>query len=232
MSRMRLVALALSLGLSAGAMAQESGRTPASLNNARSGAPRAADNPTSAGVQGSVGSQAGTMGAPNQAAPSNSNIASNNQAVQGSQAARLSGRDRMFFEDAVRGGTMEVAMARLAKEHAQSDEVKNFAQRMIDDHGKFNDELMQIGRNLTLVAPADMNRKHRNLLDKLTKLNGPAFDKQFMQAMVDDHKKDVAEFRKQSEKGEDGTLKTFAITKLPTLESHLSQAQQILDRMK
>lgn len=157
------------------------------------------------------------------------------QDAQGQAQIRLTSRDRSFFEEATRGGMAEVTLGRLARDRAQSEEVKNFAQRMVEDHSKFNDELLQIGGRLSLTAPANLNRKHQDLVDKLSKASGVGFDQQYMKAMVDDHKKDVETFRKHADRGDPSDnpqLKTFAATKLPTLQSHLQQAQQILDRIK
>jgi putative membrane protein len=43
--------------------------------------------------------------------------------------------------------------------------------------------------------------------------------------MVQDHQNDVADFRKQSETGQDPDLKAFAAKYLPAIERHLQMAQ-------
>ena len=59
----------------------------------------------------------------------------------------------------------------------------------------------------------------------MSKLSGEAFDRAYMQAMLADHRKDVAEFRTESSSGRDADVKSWASKTLPTLEEHLKLAQ-------
>ena len=134
--------------------------------------------------------------------------------------------DIEFVLDAANGGMAEVELGRLAAEHARSDEVKKFAQRMVDDHTKAGDELKSIAERKGIKLPAEMDPKDRALMNRLEKLNGAAFDRAYMQAMVSDHVKDVSEFKKEANAGRDPQVKSFASTTLPTLEEHLQHARQ------
>lgn len=222
MGQLRRMTLALGLCLvSAVAAAQTPGRT--STNDANGSGARARDKAQLGAGIDTPPATTGTAALPvNNGAPVNNNV----------PAPRVSARDRSFFDDAARGGMAEVTLGGLAKERAQRDEVKQFAQRMIDDHSKAGEELNQIGAKLNLTAPRELPRQHRAMMDKLGRLSGAAFDKQYMQHMLEDHKKDVAAFRKQADMGTDGALKSFALNKLPTLESHLAQAQEVYSKVK
>ena len=63
--------------------------------------------------------------------------------------------------------------------------------------------------------------------ERLSKLSGAAFDKAYMNDMVNDHVKDVADFQKESTSGKDPAVKSFASQTLPTLQSHLQEAKRI-----
>lgn len=137
----------------------------------------------------------------------------------------LSRQDRSFAEHAMAGGSMEVQLGKMATERAQSQAVKDFGQRMATDHGKANQQLSQIASSAGVAPPKELPRDQRKTVDKLSKLKGAEFDRAYMSAMVDDHKKDINEFRKQADKGENAELKSFAQQTLPTLQEHLTLAQ-------
>ena len=133
--------------------------------------------------------------------------------------------DSKFAMDAAKGGLMEVEMGRMAADHATNPDVKQFAQRMVTDHTKANEELKTIASRKGITLPASIDASEKAKIDKMSKMSGGAFDKAYMDDMVKDHKKDVAEFRKQANSGKDADIKGFASKTLPTLEEHLKMAQ-------
>ena len=135
--------------------------------------------------------------------------------------------DWTFATKAAAGGQAEVAFGQLAKENASSPAVKQFGERMITDHTQANQELMQIAQSQKLDLPKGLDAKHQAKEQKLSTTKGQAFDKAYMQDMVQDHKEDVADFRKEAENGKDPQLKAFAAKYLPVLEQHLQMAQSI-----
>jgi putative membrane protein len=144
-----------------------------------------------------------------------------------SRAAVISSgsEDVEFVLDAAQGGMAEVELGKLAAERAKNDEVKKFAQRMVDDHTKAGEQLKSIADSKGIKLPTEMEAKDRALMNRLQKLNGAAFDRAYMQAMVSDHVKDVSEFKKEANAGRDPQVKSFASTTLPTLEEHLQHAR-------
>ena len=133
--------------------------------------------------------------------------------------------DTTFVTKAAQGGLAEVELGKLAQQKGTSAEVKTFGQRMVDDHSKANDELKSIAQQKNITLPTTIDPKDKALQARLEKLSGPAFDRAYMQAMVTDHKKDVSEFRTESQSGRDSDIKAFAAKTLPTLEDHLRLAQ-------
>ena len=133
--------------------------------------------------------------------------------------------DQTFVEKAARGGMAEVELGKLAADKASSDQVKKFGQRMADDHGKANDELKSLAQTKNITLPTNIGAKEKALKDRLSKMSGDAFDRAYMQAMVADHRKDVNEFRAESNTGKDPEVKAWASKTLPNLEDHLKMAQ-------
>ena len=133
--------------------------------------------------------------------------------------------DQTFVTKAAAGGIAEVELGKLAQEKGTSDQVKSFAQRMVTDHSKANDELKTLAQNKNITLPTDIDPHDKALRDRLSKLSGPAFDHAYMQAMLTDHRKVVNEFRHESQIGKDPDIKAFASKTLPTIEEHLKLAQ-------
>ena len=135
--------------------------------------------------------------------------------------------DKKFAKNAAMGGLEEVELGKLATQKASSDAVKQFGQKMIDDHTKANDELKEVAQKDSLDLPQTLDSKHQAKVDKLSKLSGPAFDKAYAKDMVKDHEKDVSEFKNEAQNGTDPNIKQFASSTLPTLEQHLSMAKDL-----
>ena len=123
------------------------------------------------------------------------------------------------------GGLAEVQTAQLAQQRASSPQVRQFASRMMTDHGQANTELQQIAEQANVTLPTKPTGKEASTAQRLSGLNGPAFDQAYAQAMLSDHQEDVALFRKEASSGKDPALKAFAQKTLPILQQHLQMAQ-------
>jgi putative membrane protein len=160
----------------------------------------------------------------------NSNQSSGQAAGQGTasgQGTMLGSSDRKFVMEAAMGGMAEVEMGRLAAERGSSDAIKQFGQRMVDDHSRANTQLMQLASGKGITLPTALDAKHQALMTKMSALSGAAFDRAYAKEMVKDHTKDVALFERQASRGADSDLKAFAQTTLPTLQEHLSMARAL-----
>src|SRR5215212_3461846 len=141
--------------------------------------------------------------------------------------ANMTSQDRDFLMDAAMGGLMEVELGRIAAQQGASDAVKQFGQRMVDDHSAANQELMSLAQSKGITLPAELDEKHRVHMTKLSSLTGAEFDRAYGKEMLSDHTKDVSEFEKQSTRGTDPDLKAFASKTLPTLQEHLQMARAL-----
>ncbi len=149
--------------------------------------------------------------------------------VQGSLDAGATKMPTMapeFVAHAARDGMAEVELGKLASARAASEDVKQFARRMVDDHSKANDELKGLASSKNIPVPTDTDADHKMLMDKLGKVSGAEFDRAYMDAMVSDHDHAVAKFRAFSERGDDPELKKWAEKTLPTLEAHERMAKE------
>jgi len=157
-------------------------------------------------------------------AATSSNASSSNSAATAAKSTK--GSDAKFAQEAAIGGMAEVEMGKLAVQKAQNDQVKQFGQRMIDDHSKAGDELKALASKENITLPTEIDAKHKATINKLSALSGAAFDHAYMSDMVKDHQHDVADFQKEASNGSNTDLKGWASKTLPTLQDHLRMAQE------
>lgn len=150
----------------------------------------------------------------------------------GRGATALSSGDRKFMMMAAQGGAAEIAMARLALERASSDEVRQYAQRMIDDHTRSGEELMAVAQQKGVALPAAPDSKHMAMMDKMRALSGAAFDREYiMMAGRKAHEKMEKLYRDESMKGRDADVRAFAAKTLPVVREHLMMARAMHGKM-
>jgi putative membrane protein len=146
--------------------------------------------------------------------------------------APLSKSDQDFANKAAAGGQMEVDLGQLAASKATSNDVKDFANRMVTDHGKAGDELKSLLSQKGGTPPATPSAEEKKTSDELSKKSGAAFDKAYMSDMVKDHEKDAKEFEKASKSVQDPDLKNWATKTLTVVQDHLKMAKDINGKLK
>ena len=132
-----------------------------------------------------------------------------------------------FLSAAFQDGTAEIALSQLALQKASDEDVKSYAQRMIDDHTQENNEIVQLAQAKNIALPSAPTAEQMALLTSLSNLGGIAFDRAYMNANVVAHEEDVGLFRAQALSGTDTDIATFAANTLPVLQAHLLTAKAI-----
>lgn len=140
--------------------------------------------------------------------------------------------DAAFAVEAANGGLLEVQLGTLAVTKASSPRVKQFGQMMVEDHTEVNNELKALAQRKNITLPTVMGDKHQRKYDNFAEKSGSDFDKAYMDLMVEDHKEDIRKFEEQAKDGNDPELKAWASAKLPTLQQHLREAEQIQESLK
>lgn len=95
--------------------------------------------------------------------------------------------DRDFVNDQMIAGMAEIELGKMAAQKGASAQVKRFGQMMVDDHTRAGNELKQVATTFNIPEPTQLDDKHRDLQEKLSKLSGADFDREYMDAMVDGH---------------------------------------------
>jgi predicted outer membrane protein len=132
-----------------------------------------------------------------------------------------------FLMDAYRDGLSEIQLSRLALQKTENDQVRKFAQRMIDDHTRMNSAISQLAQSKNITLPNDLSADQTTQINRLTALSGEEFDRAYMAGNVTAHEKDVTAAKQQAEQGTDADVRTLADASLPILEIHLAVAEEI-----
>ncbi|MCF8495722.1 MAG: DUF4142 domain-containing protein [Alphaproteobacteria bacterium] len=131
-----------------------------------------------------------------------------------------------FVRKASAGNQFEILSSQLALDKSQNPKVREFAQKMIQDHGMTGDKmkaaLMEAKKDMTIQEPGkNLAPQHQKILDSLeATAAGPDFDAQYIEAQVNAHNETLALFQAYNENGDNAALKNFAATTIPTLEMH------------
>jgi putative membrane protein len=136
-------------------------------------------------------------------------------------------KDVEFMKEAAMGGMFEVKLGELAQEKANFQDVKGFANRMVTDHSRANKSLMTLANSKNVMLPKELDKKHKDLYEKLAKLQGREFDKEYMRNMVEDHEGDVASFKLAATFVQDSELKAWVNQVIPVITEHLRMAKEI-----
>ena len=146
--------------------------------------------------------------------------------VAGSMSTAMAATSNSFVGDAAQGGITEVEAGKLALEKSSAADVKTFAQHMVTDHTKANEELAALAKKLDIEVPDDAA-----LTDKAKKaileMRDESFDKAYANNQVAAHEKTVELFKKEAASSDNAKLKAFASKTLPTLEAHLKMAKEL-----
>lgn len=152
--------------------------------------------------------------------------------TDGSTGIAVDEMDAKFATDAANAGMTEVAAGKVASEKATNPQVKEFAQMMVMDHTKANEELMAIAKTKNITLPTAPDADHQKMLTDVSAKTGKDFDKAYVDAMVDGHKKVASMLEDASKNCKDAELMAFATKTLPVVKTHLAKIEAIQSSLK
>jgi putative membrane protein len=202
-------------GATSGAAAQGSQSQPGAVNRGNQSAGQSSGASGKSGNSSDSGTAAGTAGG-------------SSAAAGGKASGTLSAADRKMVRDLAAANLAEIETAKLAQSKASSDQVRSFAQKMIDDHTKAQDQVQQLAQAKGVQLPTAPDAKHQAAMKKLSALSGNAFDRQYMsKAGLSDHREAHRLVARISSRAHDADVKALGTTLLPTIDQHLQMAQQM-----
>lgn len=136
-----------------------------------------------------------------------------------------------FAQKAAASDQFEIQSSQLALQKSQNDDIKRFAQNMIDDHTQSTDKLKSALKQANMSEPsAQLDQEHQALLTKLNRVDGAAFDRAYVKDQKAGHQQAVRMLENYSKRGDNDGLKQFASEVLPTVQQHMQMAEKLNPR--
>lgn len=177
-----------------------------------------------AAMFGAVGAQAQT----GESSQASQQSGASSTAATGSSAAKLTSADRKAITDMAMSNMAEVEMGKLAQSKSQNADVKAFATKMVDDHGKALTEVQTLAQSKGVTLPTELDAKHKAMAAQLEKASGDAFDKAYVkQGGVGAHKETLTKLRAASKGAKDPDVKGQVDKMIPVVQEHLKHAEQL-----
>lgn len=152
--------------------------------------------------------------------------------VAPAQGAGASTEARKFLVEALQDSLAEIELCEMALQKTADDDVKRFAQTMIDQHSEMGRQIEQLAASKHAPLPKDEGSKRKATLATLSKLSGAEFDRRFIEHNVKDHQDDVETFNRQAQQLDDKELKAFAQQGAQMLQQHLDMAKRIQQKLQ
>lgn len=144
-------------------------------------------------------------------------------------APALADNARDFLKDAIKGDNSEIMLGQIGERRAATPAARSFSQTLVADHTRARAEAVGLAAHLHMRPPRRADKAAMDERDRLRRLDGWSFDREFARYMVEDHQKDIASFQKEVDAGR-GPTSALARRQLPTLRKHLDMAMRLNDR--
>ncbi|ADY51830.1 putative outer membrane protein [Pseudopedobacter saltans DSM 12145] len=139
----------------------------------------------------------------------------------------VDGDAAFFLKQAAAGGIMEVEAAKVALKKTKNKQVTDFARMMLTDHSNINKTVKQLASDKKIILPEELDPEHKAHIDKLNSLSESNFDKEYIDMMVEDHRKDIKMFEDYYKSLRDKDILNLIQQTLPILKKHAEAVERI-----
>lgn len=136
-----------------------------------------------------------------------------------------------FIAQAAQDSLAEIELCEMALQKTSNDDIKTFAQRMIDDHSEFGREIERFGAQKNIPRPKDIGSEQNAKMKELSDLSGQDFDRKFIEHNVKDHENDIKVFQHYAREESDPDIKALAERGVKMLTEHLKMTKQIQQKL-
>jgi putative membrane protein len=135
--------------------------------------------------------------------------------------------DQAFIRQMFQSDAVEVKLGQMAQEKSQSDDVKQFAQKMIENRKRLDDQLSPLAKRLDVNQPNGPDKNGKKEIAKLESLSGQQFDQEYIRTIEKNHEKDVKNFKQAAQAAQDPSVQRTAQADAPVIEQHLQAIQKL-----
>lgn len=132
-----------------------------------------------------------------------------------------------FLEKAAGEQQIEISLGQLATQRATNEKVKEFGAQMVEDHKKASQQVEQLALKQGWKLAPGLSQVHTHKVNELAQLSGHAFDREYMNYILEDHEITLDEFQQRVKTLQDQDIKQWITSILPTLQSHREKARQV-----
>ncbi len=154
-----------------------------------------------------------------------------NQQIQKFAEDPNTAADKLFVVMAAIDNEYEIQSAQAAQQKSQNDQVKQIAQKMVDDHTKAKQQLQQVAQQLQVQLPEQLPRMKQATLQVMNALPADQFDKHYTAHLQSQHARDVTKFNATAQLSQNDQVKQFAQQQLPVLQQHFAHVNQTAQAM-
>ncbi|MFL6301875.1 MAG: DUF4142 domain-containing protein [Terriglobales bacterium] len=158
-------------------------------------------------------------------AASNDNANGTSGSNAGTSSAKLSDSEKQLLQNIAAADKAEVQAGQLAQSNAASQKVKDFGQKLVDDHTQNSQQLQQLAQQKGVQLNDEVKPEDKAAADKLQSMKGAQFDKAFMQHEKQDHAKLLSQLKQQQDQIQDPDLKSFVSQTISAVQQHLDMTQ-------
>jgi predicted outer membrane protein len=134
--------------------------------------------------------------------------------------------DKLFVLKAACGNQFEVQLGQQAQQKAQSQQVKDIAQKIVQDHQQALEKLQPIAQQLGVQLPQGLGEMKQTEIQILTSLPADQFEKQYICMMQANHAMVVTAFQGIAQLAKNEQVKQYAQDCLPKLQEHAQSIEQ------
>lgn len=201
--------------------------SPTGQNETSSAKPPASGS-SDTGSKSSAGSSGSSDTGSKSSASSSGSSDTSSSASTSAGGKTLSKSDQNLMREIAQSNLAEIEAAKVAQSKSSSQQVKDFAQKMIDDHTQAQKDLEQLAQSKGVTLPTEPDKKHQAEIKKLGALEGSKFDKQYMaKGGVSDHRSADNFLKRAERRAKDSDLKALVAKIKPTVDQHLAMAKDI-----
>jgi putative membrane protein len=144
---------------------------------------------------------------------------------------QLTSQEKEFLDKAANDNMAQIQMGRIAQQKSQNPQIQQFGQTLVSDHQNAQDKLQNIAQQNNVTLPSSLDQQHQTEANRLSKLAGTQFDKEFLSSEVNGLQNALQDYKNISENAKDPAVKQYASNAVPVIQKHLNRAQDLKQNM-
>jgi putative membrane protein len=140
--------------------------------------------------------------------------------------------DQTFISKSLEGNMLTLKLLHLAQERTTNPDVKQFAQKLAEAHAGLGNGLKELASKSQIQVPSDLNKEDQQVWQRLSNLRGAEFDREFVQYIIQDHRREFTMYENESKNGQNPMIKAFAVKILPAFKEHLKMAEDLSAKLR